>query len=126
MCEPKACPSAADNFETELIVRGFLAAFNSRSIRSIAAFLGDDFEYQPRACERVTGQAAALAVFAGLFDNIELFEFIPIVVVVSGSTVLVEQSIRVRFHGEAERTLYGLASFTVGAGVVLKWRQLHG
>ncbi|WP_396289858.1 nuclear transport factor 2 family protein [Curtobacterium sp. KT1] len=117
--------TVADVLENELLVRAFMSAFNTRSIDQIAPFLSADVAYQPRTCECVRGRDAVLAVFSGLFENITVFEFLPEVVAVSGTSVLAEQRVRVQFPGEATHELFGLATFTVGDGFVRSWRQLH-
>lgn len=126
MSEQKIAAAFVAAVERELVVRAFLVAFNERDFSAMAALVDKDMNYEPKSCERVVGKPAVLRVFAGLFENIAKFEFNPRYVAVAGETVLMEQTITVRFDNEPERQMVGMANFTVRGDVITLWRQLHG
>lgn len=112
--------------ENELVVRDFLDNFRSRDVAQLAPFLDPDVVYQPSTCSRISGRTEVLRLCAAILENFEVFEFIPRRVAARGSTVMLEQTLRVRFPGAAERVLMSFACFEVHGYQIRSWRQLQG
>jgi limonene-1,2-epoxide hydrolase len=114
------------SIENELVVRDFLDNFRSRDVAQLVPFLDADVVYQPSACSRIRGRTEVLRLCAAVLGNFEVFEFVPQRIATNGSTVLLDQALRVRFPGEDERILMSFACFELRDFQITSWRQLHG
>lgn len=114
------------SIENELVVRDFLDNFRAREVEQLVPFLDADVVYQPSTCSRVHGRTEVLRLCQAILESFELFEIVPNRVATSGSMVLLDQTLRIRFPGEAERTLMSLACFEVHHFQITSWRQLQG
>lgn len=128
MSEPldEAVAKITAAIENELVVRDFLENFRAREVEQLVPFLDADVVYQPSTCGSVRGRAEVLRLCQAILEAFELFEIIPNRVVASGSVVLLDQTLRVRFPGEDERALMSFACFEVHDFQITSWRQLQG
>ena len=114
------------SLENELVVRDFLDNFRARDLDQLVPFLDTDVVYQPATCRQIRGRAAVLQLCAAILESFEVFDIVPDRVASSGSIVMLDQTIHVRFPGEPERTLMSLACFEVRDFQITAWRQLQG
>jgi limonene-1,2-epoxide hydrolase len=109
--------------DNDQLIRTFLDLFHDKDAATLAPYLHRDIVFQNYGDPELRGREAVLAMWSGVFANMERVEFSTLNQAVTNDVVIAEQIHGLALPGRPLAPIKNMAIYRINGGQIIEWRD---